>query len=66
MAQNLGSLEKALRVGEGRRLKRLAEQAAYITTLEPDFAKLSDDELAAIDALDRGQRVGANPETAAF
>ena len=47
MAQNLGSLEKALRVGEGRRIKRLAEQAAYITTLEPDFAKLSDDELAA-------------------
>src|SRR6266511_3453211 len=47
MAQELGSLEKVLRVGEGRRLKRLAEQAAYITTLEPDFAKLSDDELKA-------------------
>jgi preprotein translocase subunit SecA len=47
MAQELGSLEKVLRVGEGRRVKRLAEQAAYITTLEPDFEKLSDDELAA-------------------
>src|SRR3982074_3247155 len=47
MAQNLGSLEKVLRVGEGRRLKRLAQQAAYITTLEPDFEKLSDEELAA-------------------
>ena len=32
-------------MGEGRRLKRLAEQAAYIGTLEPDFEKLSDDEL---------------------
>src|SRR5437867_2118536 len=45
MAQQLGSLEKALRFGEGRRLKRLAEQAAYITSLEPDFEQLSDEEL---------------------
>src|SRR4051794_32794789 len=43
----LGSLEKALRFGEGRRMKRLAEQAAYIATLEPDFKKLSDAELLA-------------------
>src|SRR5213593_2847473 len=43
--QDLGALEKVLRAGEGRRLKRLAEQAAYITSLEPDFRKLSDDEL---------------------
>src|ERR1700688_5061963 len=47
MAQQFGSLEKVLRAGEGRRLKRLAEQAAYIGTLEPDFEKLSDAELAA-------------------
>jgi preprotein translocase subunit SecA len=46
MAQQLGSLEKVLRFGEGRRLKRLAEQAAYIGTLEPEFEQLSDDELA--------------------
>src|SRR5215471_17648476 len=46
MAQQLGSLEKVLRFGEGRRVKRLAEQAAYIGTLEPDFEKLSDEELA--------------------
>src|SRR5687767_3018086 len=46
MAQNLGSFEKVLRVGEGRRLKRLAEQAAYITSLEPDFEALSDEQLA--------------------
>src|ERR671935_1271767 len=46
MAQQLGSLEKALRFGEGRRLKRLAEQAAYITSIEPDFERLSDEELA--------------------
>jgi preprotein translocase subunit SecA len=45
MAQNLGSLEKVLRVGEGRRLKKLAQQAAYITTLEPEFQALSDDQL---------------------
>jgi preprotein translocase subunit SecA len=43
--QDLGGFEKVLRVGEGRRLKRLAEQAAYITSIEPDFQKLSDDEL---------------------
>jgi preprotein translocase subunit SecA len=42
---DLGALEKVLRAGEGRRVKRLAEQAAYITTLEPEFTKLSDDEL---------------------
>src|SRR3989441_7360761 len=45
--QDLGSLEKVLRAGEGRRVKRLAQQAAYITTLEPDFRKLSDDDLRA-------------------
>jgi preprotein translocase subunit SecA len=45
MSPAIGTLEKALRFGEGRRMKRLAEQAAYIATLEPDFQKLSDDEL---------------------
>src|ERR671915_1277971 len=47
MAQNLGSFERILRVGEGRRLKRLANQAAYVGTLEPEFEQLSDAELAA-------------------
>ena len=47
MSPAIGSLEKALRFGEGRRLKRLQEQAAYIATLEPDFQKLSDAELRA-------------------
>ncbi len=37
----IGNLEKVLRVGEGRRLKRLQEQAAYITSLEPEFESLS-------------------------
>src|SRR5919202_111102 len=46
MAQQLGTFEKVLRMGEGRRLKRLAEQAAYVATLEPDFEGLSDSELA--------------------
>ena len=45
MAQNYGALEKFLRVGEGRRLKQLAKQADYITSLEPDFEALSDEEL---------------------
>jgi preprotein translocase subunit SecA len=47
MAQNYGALERVLRIGEGRRLKRLAQQAAYITSLEPEFEQLSDEELAA-------------------
>jgi preprotein translocase subunit SecA len=41
------SFEKLLRVGEGRRLKRIRATAEYITTLEPDFVKLSDAELRA-------------------
>jgi len=43
----LGSFEKALRFGEGRRLKRLGAQADYIGSLEPEFEELSDDQLAA-------------------
>ncbi len=39
--------EKLLRWGEGRRLKRLWQQAAYIGTLEPQFERLSDAELTA-------------------
>jgi preprotein translocase subunit SecA len=58
----LGSLEKALRLGEGRRLKRLRDQAAYIGTLEPEFEKLSDADLAAKTAefrqrLDNGEEL---------
>jgi preprotein translocase subunit SecA len=45
--QSFGKFERVLRVGEGRRLKRLSEQAAYIGTFEPEFEALSDDELAA-------------------
>ena len=45
--ESFGRFEKVLRVGEGRRLKRLAKQAAYITSLEPDFQVLSDAELRA-------------------
>src|SRR6266536_3720964 len=40
-----GTFEKVLRFGEGRRLKRLAAQADYIGTLEPEFERLSDEEL---------------------
>jgi preprotein translocase subunit SecA len=56
MAQNFGTFEKVLRFGEGRRLKRLQDQAVYIGTLEPEFEALSDDELAAKTA-DFKQRV---------
>src|SRR6266852_4982712 len=45
MSSQLGSFEKILRVGEGRRMKRLAEQAAYITSIEPQFRELSDEQL---------------------
>ena len=47
MSSNYGAFERVLRLGEGRRLRRLAEQAAYITSIEPDFEALSDAELAA-------------------
>ncbi len=43
--ESFGRFERVLRMGEGRRVKRLAEQAAYIGTFEPDFEKLTDDEL---------------------
>ncbi len=43
----IGNLEKVLRVGEGRRMKRLQDQADYMTSLEPDFEKLSPAELQA-------------------
>jgi preprotein translocase subunit SecA len=45
--ESFGKFEKVLRIGEGRRRKRLAEQAAYITSLEPEFEALSDEELLA-------------------
>src|ERR671917_1888410 len=44
---DFGRLEKVLRLGEGRRMKRLQQQAAYIADLEPDFEALSDAELRA-------------------
>src|SRR5437899_2307707 len=45
MSSALQSFEKVLRVGEGRRLKRIGEQAEYVLSLQPEFEKLSDDEL---------------------
>src|SRR6266571_2018792 len=45
MSSALQSFEKVLRVGEGRRLKRIGEQAEYVLSLQPAFEKLSDDEL---------------------
>jgi len=40
VAQQLGNFEKFLRVGEGRRLKRLKNQAEYISTLEGEFENI--------------------------
>ncbi len=37
--------EKFLRFGEGRRVKRIAEQAEYVLSLQPELEKLSDAEL---------------------
>src|SRR2546429_3148033 len=45
MSEALGSLEKVLRVGEGRRRKRLRSRADYIPSLEPESERLSDAEL---------------------
>src|SRR2546428_748786 len=45
MSSQLGSFEKIVRVGEGRRMKRVAEQADYITSIEPEFRELSDEQL---------------------
>ena len=42
-----GRFERVLRMGEGRRVKRLQQQAVYIGTLEPELEALSDVELAA-------------------
>ena len=36
------SFDRFLRFGEGRRMKRLQQQAAYVATLEPEFQSLSD------------------------
>ena len=44
---DFGKFEKVLRIGEGRRVKKLKQQAAHIATLEPEFQALSDDELLA-------------------
>ncbi len=45
---DFGSFEKVLRLGEGRRVKRLQQQAAYIATLEPQFEAMSDEELRGV------------------
>ena len=47
MSSTPAGFERFLRFGDGRRMKRLAEQAAYVATLEPDFQALSDEALRA-------------------
>jgi len=50
MPDDFGGFDRVLRAGEGRRLKRLQQQAAYITSLEPQYEKLSDAELQGLTA----------------
>src|ERR1035437_4670790 len=62
MTQMGGSFERLLRVGGGRRLRRVQATAEYITTLEPDFVDLSDSDLRAKTAefkqrLENGERL---------
>ena len=38
-------LERVLRIGEGRTLRRLSRYAAAVNALEDDFKSLTDDEL---------------------
>jgi preprotein translocase subunit SecA len=47
MAEMGDGFEKFFRFGEGRRMKRIQQQAAYVATLEPEFQALSDEELKA-------------------
>ena len=56
MASGLGTFEKVLRAGEGRRVKRIAEQAEYVLSLQPEFEKLTDAEL-------QGKRAEFKPPT---
>jgi preprotein translocase subunit SecA len=67
VSTQLGGFEKFLRVGEGRRLKRLRNQAEYIGSLEPEFEALSDEELKGKTAEFR-QRIenGETPEDVLF
>jgi preprotein translocase subunit SecA len=58
---DFGKLEKVLRLGEGRRMKRLAAQADYIASLEPDFQKLSDEELRGMTAALRQRLENGEP-----
>jgi preprotein translocase subunit SecA len=62
MTEMGASFERLLRVGEGRRLRRVQATAEYITTLEPDFVDLSDADLRAKTAefkqrLENGERL---------
>ncbi len=59
-SRDLGPLDRILRLGEGKRIKRLADQADYIASIEPDFEKLSNADLASTttrfrERLDQGE-----------
>ena len=58
--RDLGPLDRILRLGEGKRVKMLANQADYISSIESDFERLSTTELAGMttrfrERLDQGE-----------
>jgi len=61
VAQQLGAMDKLLRAGEGRRVKRLKQQAEYITSLEPQYEKLRDSELEGLTAAFRQRLENGEP-----
>jgi len=54
-------MDKLLRAGEGRRVKRLKQQAEYITSLEPQYEKLRDSELEGLTAAFRQRLENGEP-----
>src|SRR5262245_53204402 len=59
--ESYGRLEKVLRLGEGRRTKRLQQQAAYVATLEPELQAMSDEELRGLTTRFRERLANGEP-----
>ena len=51
----MGVLDKLLRMGEGRQIRRLEEVAAQVNLIEPDYEAMSDEELRSQTDLLRGE-----------
>jgi len=55
-------IERALRLGEAKRFKRYEQRVAKINALEPEFERLSDEELREVADELRERARGENPE----